>query len=144
MLIDDIKAKVKDAMRARDTRTRDVLRVVLGDLQLAETRKGETLSEAEAQQGVKKVIKGNREMIAAVDDPAVVERMEAEIAVLESLLPQTLSVEEIVAALGPAADAVRAAGNDGQATGVAMKHLKASGAEVEGRDVKEAVGRMRS
>ncbi|MEL7088831.1 MAG: GatB/YqeY domain-containing protein, partial [Planctomycetota bacterium] len=85
MLIDTIQSQIKDAMRAKDSATRDLLKVVLGDLQLNETRKGSALTDEEAQKDVKKVIKGNREMIAAVDDPQVVERMEWEIGVLETL-----------------------------------------------------------
>jgi hypothetical protein len=38
---------------------------------------------------------------------------------------------------------VKAAGNDGQATGVAMKHLKSLGAEVNGKDVSAAVRQLR-
>ena len=138
-----IKQQVKDAMKAGDTQRRDVLRVVLGDLQLNETRKGGELSLDEVHAGVRKVIKGNRDMIAAVSDPAVQERMNQEIAILEALLPQTLSVEQIVEALGPVEADVRAAGNDGQATGVAMKHLKSQGASVEGKDVATAVRQVR-
>lgn len=144
MLIDDIKKRIIVAMKAGNKQERDILKVVLGDLQIQETRKGEALTDAEAQQVVRKVIKGNGEMITAVDDPQVVERMNQEIAILESLLPQSLSVDQIVAALAPVADAVKAAGNDGQATGVAMKHLKPSGAEVQGKDVAAAVRRLRT
>ncbi|MEO0514027.1 MAG: GatB/YqeY domain-containing protein [Planctomycetota bacterium] len=143
MLIDDIKKRIIVAMKAKNTQERDILKVVLGDLQIQETRKGEALTDAEAQQIIRKVIKGNNEMITAVDDPDVVERMNQEIAILDTLLPRSLSVEDIVAALGPVVDAVAAAGNDGQATGVAMKHLKSQGAEVQGKDVSAAVRQLR-
>lgn len=143
MLIDDIKAQIKAAMKAKDTQTRDLLKVVLGDLQLNETRKGAALTDEEAQKDVKKIIKGNRETLDATNDPAVVEKMNWEIAKLETLLPQTLSVDEIVAALEPVIDGIKSAGNDGQATGVAMKHLKPTGAAVEGKDVAAAVRQIR-
>ena len=84
-----------------------------------------------------------RETIDATDDPAVKAKHEAEIAVLDALLPQTLSVDEIVSALEAIKPDVTDAGNDGQATGVAMKHLKASGASVDGKDVAAAVKQMR-
>jgi hypothetical protein len=42
------------------------------------------------------------------------------------------------------AGAIKAAGNDGQATGVAMKHLKSAGASVDGKTVAEAVKQIRS
>lgn len=143
MLIDEIKKRVITAMKAGNTQERDILKVVLGDLQISETRKGQDLTDAEAQAIVRKVVKGNGEMIAAVDDPAVVERMNQEIAILETLLPRSLSVDEIVSALAPVVDAVKAAGNDGQATGVAMKHLKPTGVEVQGKDVSAAVRQIR-
>jgi hypothetical protein len=41
-------------------------------------------------------------------------------------------------------DALRAEANDGKATGAAMKHLKSLGALVEGKDVSEAVRRVRA
>ena len=144
MLIDDIKARIIVAMKAKNNHVRDTLKVALGDIQLAETRNGKALTDPEAQAAIKKIIKGNREMIAAVSDAEVIERMETEIALLSELLPQTLSAEAIVEHLAPVADAVRAAGNDGQATGIAMKHLKSGGHAVEGQDVAAAVRNLRS
>ena len=41
-------------------------------------------------------------------------------------------------------DAIRAAGNDGQATGIAMKTLKASGAAIDGKLVGDVVRKMRA
>ncbi|MEM8739783.1 MAG: GatB/YqeY domain-containing protein [Planctomycetota bacterium] len=144
MLIDTLKQRVVQAMKAGDHQSRDVLKVVLGDLQLTETRKGQALTDTETQQGLRKVIKGNREMIAAVTDPAVIERMEQEIAILETLLPQSLTPAQILGALAPVADAIRAAGNDGQATGVAMKHLKSQKAQAQGQDVAAVVRDLRT
>lgn len=144
MLIDDIKKRIIVAMKAKNKQERDILKVVLGDLQIQETRKAEALTDAEAQLIIRKVIKGNGEMINAVDDPEVIERMNQEIAILDTLLPKSLTLDEIVAALAPVAEAVKAAGNDGQATGVAMKHLKSNGAEVQGKEVSAAVRQLRA
>ena len=66
-----------------------------------------------------------------------------EITVLESLLPKTLTEDEIVAALDPVAEAIKGAKADGPATGIAMKHLKSSGAAVDGKTVSGAVRRIR-
>jgi hypothetical protein len=63
--------------------------------------------------------------------------------VLTSLLPKGLDIAEIVAKLAPVADAIKAAGNDGQATGVAIKHLKAEGISAPGGDVSKAVKAIR-
>lgn len=143
-LLEQIKKQVIDAMKARDTVAKDVLRVAQGDIELAETRSGKAQTEQEAQQIVRKLIKSNQETIAVATDPAMIEKLNQEIAILEALLPRMLGVAEIIAALEPVADAIKAAGNDGQATGVAMKHLKPQGLAVDGKDVSAAVRQIRS
>src|SRR4029079_13438581 len=102
------------------------------------------LTDEEAQAIVRKLIKSNHETLASSEQDDQKRTLAQEITVLESLLPKTLGIDEIVAALAPVADQIKAAGNDGQATGVAMKHLKASGASVTGKEVSEAVKRLRS
>ena len=144
MLIDDLKARIIQAMKAKNHHERDTLKVALGEVQLAETRKGDALTDEEAQAAVKRVVKGNREMLAAVTDPEVIQRTQFEIDLLISLLPQTLSPDEIAQHLAPVADTIRAAGNDGQATGIAMKHLKSGGHAVEGQAVAAAVRSLRA
>ena len=143
MLMDQLKDRIKSAMKAGNTLERDVLKVALGDLQLQATRQGSDLSDEDVQKGLRKVIKGNREMIAAVTDPAVLERMNQEIQVLETLLPTSLDQAQIRVALDALAEPIRAAGNAGQATGIAMKHLKSQGLAVEGRDVQAVVEQIR-
>jgi uncharacterized protein YqeY len=143
MLIDDVKEQVLQAMRAKDSDRRDLLKVVLGELQTAAARLNEDLPDAEAQRLIRKMVKSNQEMAELSDRPGVAEKMRAEILILETLLPQTLSVDQIVEALAPVVDAVKAAGNDGQAMGAAMKHLKSSGASVDGKSVGLAVKQIR-
>lgn len=144
MLVDEVKKQITQAMRDKDSERRDLLKVVLGEFQTAGARLSEALPDAEAERLIRKMVKSNQEMAELSDKPEVVEKMKSEIAVLETLLPKTLSIDEIVEALGPVADAVKAAGNDGQAMGAAMKHLKSSGASVEGKDVGQAVKKIRS
>jgi hypothetical protein len=55
-----------------------------------------------------------------------------------------MSVDDIVKALEGQIDAIKAAGNDGQATGIAMKHLKSTGQTASGNEVAEAVKRLRA
>jgi uncharacterized protein YqeY len=92
---------------------------------------------------LRKLVKSNEESIAASEDEAQKATLRSEIEVLSSLLPQSLDQDEIGAALAPVLDAIKAAANDGQATGVAMKHLKSLGAVVNGKDVSDAVKRLR-
>lgn len=143
-LVDDIKGQVKDAMKSGDTVARDILRLALGEIQTAEARKAAALSDEETAAAVRKLIKSNEETLSLSADNA--ERSAAlkkEIEVLSALLPKQLSVDDIVKALEPVKDAIVAAKADGQATGVAMKHLKTTGANVSGNDVGAAVKKLR-
>src|SRR5262245_16755888 len=143
MLLEDIKKRMVDAMKGGRTVERDVLRVALGEITTAENR-GTKIDDDEVQRIVRKLIKSNGETLAVATKPDVKAKLEEENRVLEALLPQQLGVEAIVAALAAVAADIKAAKSEGQATGVAMKHLKASGATAGGKDVQEAVKRMRA
>jgi uncharacterized protein len=145
MLVEEIKKRVVTAVKAGDTVTRDVLRLALGEIQTAEARKNAPLAEEECVGALRKLIKSNEETLAALAaDDARVAVLKQESEVLASLLPAQLSVAQIVAALGEQSAAIKAANNDGQATGIAMKHLKSTGAAVNGADVTAAVKQLRA
>jgi uncharacterized protein len=144
MLLDEIKARMFKAMKAGAIVEKEILRVAVGEITTDQVREGRKGDDAEAQGILRKLIKSNEESLALAEDPAKRAALEEEVRVLASFLPKSLGVDEIVAALAPVVDAIRAAGNDGQATGVAMKHLKSSGASAGGKDVTEAVKRLRS
>jgi uncharacterized protein YqeY len=143
-LAEEIKQKMTQAMRDKDEVAKNILRLAFGEMQTAEARAGKAIKEDESIAIVKKLVKSNEETLAVATDASQKETLTREIAVLTALLPKTLGVPEIVAALAPVKDAIKAAGNDGQATGVAMKHLKTTGAAVDGKAVAEAVKQIRS
>ena len=143
MLVDEIKRRVTAAMKSGNTIEKEILRVALGEIQTADAR-GAALGDDAAMAIVRKLIKSNEETLAATADEAQKATLAKEIEILRSLLPQSLTVPQIVEALASQRDALRAAGNDGQATGIAMKHLKSSGAIVNGKDVTEAVKQLRA
>jgi uncharacterized protein YqeY len=143
MLIDEIKRRITAAMKAGNTVEKEILRVALGEIQTAEGR-GAGVSDEGTAAIVRKLIKSNEETLTVTAEEAQKRTLAEENAVLRSLLPKSLSVPEIVEALAPLRDAIKAAGNDGQATGAAMKHLKTSGAIVNGKDVTEAVKQIRA
>jgi uncharacterized protein len=142
-LLDQIKARMFQAMKAGNAVEKEILKVAMGEITTDAARPGKKGDDEEAQAILKKLVKSNEETLAMSEDEAQKQTLRTEIEVLLSYLPKTLGVPEIVAALAPVADAVKAAGNDGQATGVAMKHLKSLGAEVNGKDVSTAVRQMR-
>jgi uncharacterized protein YqeY len=144
MLLDDIKARMFRAMKAGNVVEKEILRVAVGEITTDAAREGRRGDDEEARAILRKLIKSNEESLAAGPDPARRAVIEQEVGILAEFLPQSLGVDAIVAALAPVRDPIKAAGNEGQATGVAMKHLKASGATVNGKDVAEAVKRVRA
>lgn len=144
MLVDTIKTRIRQAMKDKNTVEREILGVALGEIQTAEARGSGPISTQDAEAILRKLVKSNRETLDASTDEGQRAVLEREIEILQSLLPKSLSVDEIETALDPVADSIRGAANDGQATGVAMKHLKSSGARVEGKDVAEVVKRLRA
>jgi len=142
VLVDEIKKQITAAMKSGDTIARDVLRLALSEIQAAEARKNAPSTDDDAAAAIRKLIKSNEETLALSEgDRAATLRREIE--VLSSLLPKQLSVDEIVAALVSEHEAIKAAKSDGQATGVAMKYLRSTGAAVSGNDVAAAVKKIR-
>lgn len=140
MLIDDLKSQMFAAMKAKNVLEKEVLRTAIGDV----TKSGGDAGDEQVIAVMRKMLKSleeSRKFTAADSDAAA--QLEQEMEIVQRFLPKALGVDEIVDALSPVAEGIRAAGNTGQATGVAMKHLKSNGAEVNGKDVAAAVGRIR-
>lgn len=142
-LIDDLKKRIAAAMKAGDSVARDVLRLALSEIQAGEARAGKTFSEEEAAAALRKLIKSNEETLGLATDDASAADLRHEIEVLTELLPAQLTPAQIVEILGSQHEAIKAAKSDGQATGIAMKHLKTIGAAVDGKDVATAVKQIR-
>lgn len=144
MLLEQIKAQMFQAMKAGKVVEKEILRVAVGEITTEAARDGRKGNDEEAQAILRKLIKSNEESLSANEDPAKKAVLEEENRILSAFLPQLLSVEEIVVALAPVAASVKSSGNEGQATGVAMKHLKTTGALVSGKDVALAVKQLRA
>jgi hypothetical protein len=126
-----------------------VLQVVLGDASMIEARTGKKASDEDVEKLIRKTMLGNQETLGILEQKGMTAsdnftKLTAENAYLTTLLPRTLSVDEITAHLSEVADTLKGAKNDGQATGVAMKHLKGKQLKVLGEDVSAAVKKLRS
>jgi hypothetical protein len=148
-LLETLKGKLTECRKAGKPVEMSVLQVVLGDASMIEARTGKKASDEEVEKLIRKTMLGNQETLGILEQKSMTSsdnysKLKAENAFLETLLPKTLSVDEIVANLAEVADAVKGAKNDGQATGVAMKHLKGKQLKVLGEDVSAAVKKMRS
>jgi uncharacterized protein YqeY len=144
MLVEEIRKRRTAALKARDTVAKDVLSVALGDIDTLAARASREPTDDECLQVLRKLVKSNEETRSNMTDEAAKQVLTQEIAILMDLLPKTLGVSEVIAALEAVAADLRAAANPGQATGVAMKHLKAIGASVDGKIVAQAVGQLRA
>jgi len=145
MLKDEIARRIKQAMKDGNTVEKEVLRVALGDIQTGEAREGGANGGDEAALAVvRKLVKSITETAAQTQNPAEKATLHEEIAVLATLLPKALTLDEIVVKLEPSRADLQKAPSDGAATGVAMKALKALGLDANGKDVTEAVKRLRT
>jgi uncharacterized protein YqeY len=148
-LLETLRGKLTECRRAGKSVELTVLQVVLGEASTAEARSGKKPGDDEVEKLIRKTILGNQETLGLMEQKGMAgsdnhAKLTAENAFLQSLLPQTLGVDEIVAALAESADAIKGARNDGQATGIAMKHLKSKQLKVLGDDVAAAVKKIRS
>ena len=144
MLLDEIKARMFKAMKAGDTLEKEILRLAVGEITTEAARPGRQGNDEEAQAILRKLIKANDETLESVSDAERRAELQREIEVLRSLLPRALGEDELIEALTVVAESIRAAGNDGQATGIAMKQLKAGGIVADGKLVGAAVKRLRA
>jgi hypothetical protein len=134
-------ADLKDAMRERDERRRSVLRMTLAALRNAKIAAGHELDDADAMGVLAKEAKRRRESIeefrkAGRDD--LVEKEEAELALLSPYLPQQLSREEIQTAARQIVQETGASGlkDIGKVMPVLMQQFQG---RADGREVSEVV-----
>jgi hypothetical protein len=120
---------------------KNVLKVVLGEIELQESRNGKQLTDDDCYRVIRKTLQGVEEMLTyKPNDP----KFEAEKATLKGLLPKEFAAEDLQAVLSSKIDEIKAAKNDGQATGIAMKFLKERNISVDGNAVKKVVMEIRA
>jgi uncharacterized protein YqeY len=139
MLIDQIKQRMFQAMKANQTLEKEVLRTVIGEV----TRSGDDPTDERVLGVIKKLVKSNQETLAAATDAEQRQALEREIELLDTYLPATPGPEQLQAILAPTAAALRAAAGPGPAMGIAMKFLKSANVTAEARDVQAAIAELR-
>jgi len=144
MLVDELKARMFRAMKAKQEVEKEILRVCIGEITTDAARPGRKGDDAEAAALIRRVQKSVEETLASVSDDSQKQRLTEELDVLASLLPKSLSEEDVIAALEPVIRAIRSAAGDGPATGIALKHLRSEGAVVDGKLVSQAVRQIRA
>jgi uncharacterized protein YqeY len=146
-MIEKLRTQIAEAMKAGDKTRMSILRVFMGELQKANI----TTEGPEATKIARKLVESNNEAIDIIlkkweNTPGQSEKhhvfgLQAENKVLQEFLPTYLSKDEIKVALQPMLEQIKGCKSSGQATGVAMKHLKDR--PVEGGTVKQAIEELR-
>jgi uncharacterized protein YqeY len=145
----DLRAKLQEAMKTGNDLARDMLRVIMGETSTRKARTGKEPSDEDVFAIVRSMIGHNKETRHELEQRGrtaheAYERLGRENVYLETLLPRTLDQDAIRRELEPLAGDLKAAKNDGQAMGLAMKHLKQKGLAVLGEDVAAAVKQFRA
>jgi uncharacterized protein len=126
-LLETLSADVKTAMFAKDTRTRDTLRMLLAGTKNLKIELGRELQDEDVQACVLRAVKTRKDSLeqyegAGREDLASIER--EELAVLEKYLPKALTEVELRAIV---VDAIAAVGAESKRDmGKVMKHVLAT------------------
>ncbi len=145
-LKEKLQSDLKDAMRQRDETRKRVLRLALAAITNAEVAQGANLDDGGVLAVLAKEVKQRRE---AIEDyrrgnrPDLVAQEEAEIALLETYLPQQLSRQEIAARAQEAIQELGATGigQMGQVMKALMQELRG---QADGKLVNEIVRELLS
>ncbi len=145
----DLPAMLKEALKSKNDLARDLLRVVMGEVSTRRVRTGKEPGDEEVYGIIRKLIASNAETRGELEQRGqtgheAYERLARENAYLEQLLPRGLDRAALRKELEPIAADLKAAKNDGQATGLAIKHLKQKGLAVPGEEVAAAVKELRA
>jgi hypothetical protein len=126
------------------SKEKDLLKVVLGEIQ-QKSASGK-VTDDQGLAIVKSMIKNNIEKVLPhlKDEDERKTMIEEENKILQSLLPSYLTAEQIKNRLVDLVGQIKEAKSEGQATGIAMKHLKLINVQVEGETVKQAIQEMRA
>jgi uncharacterized protein YqeY len=140
-LKDQLQADLKDAMRQRDERRRDTLRFVLSAIHNAEIDAGAALDDEGVQDVLSKQAKQRREAIEEFGKAQrndLVEKEQAELAVISAYLPEQISRDELVAAAREAIAESGASGprDIGKVMPALMQRFRG---RVDGREVNDVV-----
>ena len=137
--------RIRDVIaRTTNPNQKNVLKVVLGEFQ--QKNAGGKATDADLVKIAEKIVEGNKETLGYLKegDPRIAV-LNDENAIVAEFIPKYLGVDDVLPLVPADVQAqVKAAGNDGQATGVLSKWAKAGNHSVKGDVLKQVVGKIRS
>lgn len=140
-LKETIRKQIVETTKLRMEAQKNVLKVVLSEIDLQESRNGKQFTDEDCCRVIRKTLQGVEEMLTyKPNDP----KFEAEKATLKGLLPKELDFADLKSALSSKVDEIKAAKSEGQGTGIAMKFFKERSIIVDGNTVKKVVAEIRT
>jgi uncharacterized protein len=130
-IVQQMRAKLTEAMKARDAVRTGFLRYWIAQLTLGT---GAEVPDADAIKKMRGVLKEAKSGLTTWSPQ--------ELALIHEWVPPTMTVEQIREALAPVADQIKSAPKEGMAMGIAMKAL--AGQQVESDDVKAVITALRA
>src|SRR6187399_1515611 len=142
-----VDSDLKDAMRAKDAARLGVLRMLKSALKYSAIEKSGTegqLDDTEATQVIRKQVKQRQDSIESFEKggrPELAAKEKAEVAILQSYLPQSLSADELAKVVS---ETIREVGATSKAQmGVVMKALQTRVAgRADGKTLSQEVQRQ--
>ena len=136
-----LNAEFRQAMKDKDTLRRNVLRMVLASVKNAEIAKRTELSDGDILGLISKEVKQHEDSIRAFKEgnrPDLMEKEQAELAILLEYLPKQLSREEIIAEVKQAIEEVGAQGpgDKGKVMPIIIAKLKG---QADGKEINAIV-----
>ncbi len=125
----ELQAALKEAMKAKDNRRRDVIRYLQAEIKQMEIDQQKSLSSEEAMAVLQREAKKQREAVVENENIGRTEAAQAaheELAIMETFLPRQLSKEEITAIVQEVIAEVGATstGDMGKVMGPVMQRVK--------------------
>ena len=132
---------LKQAMKSGDTVKRGTLRMLMADITNAEIAKKGPLSDSDVLGLIAKEVKQHQESITSFKEgnrPDLVEKEEAEMAILQTYLPEQLSRKDIVAEARQVIESIGAQGpgDKGKVMQQLMPRMKG---RADGKEINEVV-----
>ena len=143
-ILERVSADIVAAMKAKDQPRVETLRLLKSELKKREIDKRSPLDEAEAQKVIESLAKQRQDSIeqfAKAGRTELVDREQADLAILKAFLPEGATDEEIRQEVDKAAAALGTptAKDMGAVMKAALAALKLTGKVVDGKKVSEAV-----
>jgi|APSaa5957512622_1039677.scaffolds.fasta_scaffold27397_2 uncharacterized protein len=143
-LSNTIREQIIQAMKSGDTFARDVLKYAVSEIQAAQSRAKNGISEEDEQRIIRKIIIMNEANFEYADSEEKLDTLKKENEILTAFLPAMMDAEEIIELLNPHHPDIKNCPSDGQAIGIAMKALKGGDKKADGNMVVKIVKEIRS